>query len=175
MLNQGNLGAHQLELVLKLADDSIWKGVSSDSGWECLTYSSELHCSRPTLRELSESRFTVQVDPGSSTADELMMLLTSRTQDPAPDNNSYNNDGLLTADTKASGAKRVPQVSSDQQIASDSTSALPAIAAAESEAGAGAGATSNDASSGGGSDNGSLLLLAAGLIGWRRYRAQPLQ
>ena len=175
VLNQGNLGAHQLELVLKLADDSIWKGVSSDSGWECLTYSSELHCSRPTLRELSESRFTVQVDPGSSTADELMMLLTSRTQDPAPDNNTYNNGGLLTTDTKASGAKRVPQVSSDQQIASDSPSALPAIAAAESEAGAGAGATSNDASSGGGSDNGSLLLLAAGLIGWRRYRAQPLQ
>ena len=170
VLNQGNLGAHQLELVLKLSDDSVWQGVSSDSGWECLTYSAELHCSRPTMRELSESRFTVQVDPGSGTADDLMMLLASRTQDPTPDNNSYNDDGLLTTETKANGAKSVPQVSSDEQIASDSTSALPAIAAAETGAGA-----SDDAPSAGGSDNGSLFLLAAGIIGWRRYRAHTLQ
>lgn len=170
VLNQGNLGAHQLELVLKLSDDTIWQGVSSDSGWECLTYSAELHCSRPTLRELSESRFSIRADPGSGSADDIRMLLTSRTLDPTPGNNSYNDDGLLTTTTIANGAKSVPQVASDEQFASDSAASLPLIAAAESGA-----AASNDTTAGGGSDNGSLLFLAAGIIGWRRYRAHITQ
>ncbi len=171
VLNQGNLGAHQLELVMKLSDDALWLGVSSDSGWECMTFKAELHCSRPTLRELSESRFTVQVDPGSSTADDLAMLLTARTQDPTPDNNHYNDDdGSLSIEPMANGAKSVPQVVSGEQVTSNSTAALPTIAAAESGA-----AASNDDSMGGGSDNGSLFFLAAGMIGWRRYRAHITQ
>lgn len=176
VLNQGTLGAHELELVMKFSDDALWKSVSSGSGWECLSYDTELRCTRPTLSEFSESRFTVQVDAGEASADDVMMLLTARTFDPDLDNNHYNDDGTLGKEAADDdGAQDVPTDtstdSSDDQDTDNSVSSPPPVASAQPSSGA---AVSNDASSGG-SDNGTLLLLALGLLGWRRYRTPVAQ
>lgn len=98
VLNQGSLGAHDVQLVLRLADDTRWQGVSEDSGWECLVYSPELRCTLPTLTEGTESRFEVFAEPGSASADDLRLLLTSRTADTDTTNNRVNDDGSLTAE-----------------------------------------------------------------------------
>ncbi|ASJ75154.1 M12 family metallopeptidase [Granulosicoccus antarcticus] len=173
VLNQGKLGAHELQLVVKVTDDAIWQSVSSDSGWECLDYDTELRCTRPTLSEFSESRFTVQVDAGDATVDDVMMLLTARTYDPALDNNHYNDDGTLSKEPADDSAQNVvtdsSETTSGDQDTESTTSPPPVIASAQTS-----NVVSNDASSGG-SDNGSLLLLALGLLGWRRYRAHIAQ
>ncbi len=92
--NQGELGAHQLQLVMQLADDSQWMGVSSNSGWNCLTYDHELKCMRETMREQFESRFTVRANPGSAAEEDLSIRLVSRTQDSNLSNNGVNDDGV---------------------------------------------------------------------------------
>ncbi len=98
VLNQGNLGAHEVQLVMKLADDTVWTSVSEDSGWECMDYSSELRCIRPTMTERTESRFVVMADPGSASAEDAKILLTTRTFDTNTTNNHYNDDGSLTVE-----------------------------------------------------------------------------
>lgn len=172
VLNQGNLGANEVQLIVKLADDTIWQGVSGDANWECLNYSSELRCTRPTMSEKTESRFTILADPGSATADDVKILLTSRTMDPAPDNNHYNDDGSLSAEPVNNDARSVSNTSrqeSDDEQTSEPVIAIPAVAAAQSSA-----VASNDASAGG-SDNGSLFLMLLSVLGWRAYRTTSRQ
>lgn len=95
VINQGALGAHNLELIVKLASDSTWLGVSSNSGWQCATYTDQLHCYRDTLQEGLQSRFLLLVDPGSGDESELAMLLQSRTQDFDTTNNQVNEDATF--------------------------------------------------------------------------------
>lgn len=174
VLNQGNLGANEVQLVVKLAEDTIWKGVAGDRSWECLNYSSELRCTRPTMNEKTESRFTILADPGSASADDVKILLTARTLDPDTSNNHYNDDGVLTAEPADNDARSVTNTSR-QEIADESDEAeatpVPEVAAAQSLAAV----ASNDASSGGGSANGGLVLLLLSLVGLRRCRATSRQ
>ena len=95
--NLGTLGANQVELFLRLGDDSTWKGVSRDSGWNCLTFEVELKCTRDTFREQTESRFVVLADLGSATEEDLSVQLVARTQDPDFSNNGYNANGIQWA------------------------------------------------------------------------------
>jgi MYXO-CTERM domain-containing protein len=167
VLNQGNLGAHQLELIVKLTDDANWQGISRDSGWQCLTYASELRCSRPTLTEQSESRFSLLVNPGSGSADDIRMLLRSRTLDLNPANNAINDDGLLGRISTAGGPGDTAADAPDQtnpEADSEPVQLIPAVGAAQAGT-----ATVNDASAAG-SHNGSLGLMLLGLLGWRRLR-----
>lgn len=92
--NYGNLGAHDLQLLVRLGEDSRWKGYSSNSGWLCLTYEEELKCTRDTMREQTESRLIVLADAGSATQDDLSVQLTSHTQDSDPSNNAINADDI---------------------------------------------------------------------------------
>jgi len=91
--NMGTLGAHYLQLIMKIDENSQWKGVSRDSGWDCLTFDTELKCTRDTLREQTESRFTVLTDSTTMTSLDLSIALLSRTQDSDLSNNSLNDDG----------------------------------------------------------------------------------
>lgn len=157
VLNQGNLGAHEVQLVIKLADDTVWKGFSGDPAWECLNYSSELRCTRPTLKERTESRFDVLADPGSASADEARILLTTRTMDIDPSNNHYNDDGSLTVEPTNKNARSIAtNVGSQEDI--------PDVAAAQS-----------DVASSGGAIHGGLFVMLLSLIGFRLQRTTNRQ
>lgn len=149
VLNQGNLGANEVQVIISLAEDTQWQGIVDDDGsWECVDYNHELRCTRPTLTEKLESRFTVLADAGSGTADDVKMLLTARTLDPDTSNNRYNDDeGVLSNELPANEPKRVT---------------VPTVAAASENV------ILNDASAAGSLNGGLLLLLS--LFGWRRYR-----
>ncbi|MGQ7843724.1 M12 family metallopeptidase [Granulosicoccus sp. 3-233] len=173
VLNQGNLGASEVQLVVKLADDTEWLGVSGDGSWDCKNYSSELRCTRPTLTEKTESRFTILADAGSGNADDVSILLTSRTLDTNEDNNRYNDDGALSEEPVDNDARSIANTTDEQESVDEPTGetviSIPAVAAAQSQSFA-----SNDASAGG-SDNGSLFLMMLSLIGWRACRTTRRQ
>ncbi|MFK7860166.1 MAG: M12 family metallopeptidase [Granulosicoccus sp.] len=117
--NMGTLGAHQIELVMRLNDDSVWKGVSNDTEWGCLSFGPELSCTKDTMREQTESRFTVLADPGSAISDDLSIRLISRTQDSDPSNNGLNDENtnwITIGDnlaTPASARSVIPLASND--------------------------------------------------------------
>jgi hypothetical protein len=163
VFNQGMLGAQQLNMKIGLAVDSDWKGVSGDIGWQCQSYNAELHCTRPTLSEQSESRFTLLVDPASGSAEDLSILLTSRTHDLNTGNNVFNdtyepwqaaddNSNVLTLDTVTPNQASTPQQNT------------PVVAAAQG----GGNSSADDASAG--ADNGILIGLVLLAWGWRRRR-----
>jgi hypothetical protein len=168
VLNQSNLGAHGLELVVRIADDSRWQGVSRDSGWECLSQAGELRCSRDTLAENSESRFTVFAEPGSGTEDDVMMLLSSRTLDLNPEDNRYNDDGSPPVDSDAEDGLTPVSDTPVRSVSESPADPLPDIAAATP-------AASGDVLTTAGSVNGGFILTVFGLIGWRRLRTTARQ
>jgi len=92
--NQGIRGAHQLELLLRLDENTRWTHVSENSGWDCTTMDYQLMCKRDTMREQTESRFTVIADTTSTTTNDLSVRLSSRTQDSDLENNTLNDDGI---------------------------------------------------------------------------------
>lgn len=163
--NQGMQGAQQLQMKIELADDSQWKEVSHDSGWQCLSYGAELRCTRPTLPEQSESRFSVLVDPASGNAEDISILLTSRTHDLNTGNNVYN-------DTYEASPKAIPSsiINSSADPVRNITPAqapttaqvTPAIAAARE------GGSADVATASAGAENGGLIGLALLALGWRR-------
>ena len=161
--NQGMLGAQQLKIKIELAEDSDWKGVSSDSGWQCLSYDAELHCARPTLSEQRESRFTVLVDPASGSAEDIRILLTSRTHDLNTNNNVFNDtyEPWQAADDN-SNVHTLDTVTLNQTPSSEQN--IPVVAAAQ-----GGGNSSAD-DTGVGAGNGTLIGLALLAWGWRRRR-----
>lgn len=164
--NYGTLGAHNIELVLRMGDDSEWKGVSLDSGWECLAYGAELKCTRDTFREQTESRFTVLVDPKSANADDLSAYLFSRTQDSDSDNNGYNDAGVVWESAGGDFSDQSAEDSSSQQVDS-----LPPQGAAQPRSSEDKEDTSvKDDSSGGGSMQLPMLALLIAMTGIRRRR-----
>ncbi len=163
--NIGALGAQQLELIARVADDSVWTGMSRDSGWQCSTYGPELRCQRPTLPEQSESRFRLQVDPKSGDRDDIRLLLASRTLDLDLSNNAINDDGTLIP-TQA----QTDQSNNDLNVSTGDTGEVtpslmePTVAAAQS------GNENNTVASAAGSDNGSLFVMALATLGLVRLR-----
>ncbi len=172
VLNQGNLGASEVQLVVQLADDTTWKGVSGDGSWDCMNYSAELRCTRPTLSEKTESRFSILADPGSGRADDVKILLTSRTLDSDESNNHYNDDGELSVEPVGNNARSISNNSSQESADpadNETSNEAPLVAAAQSSA-----VVNNDVS-GGGSDNGSLFMILVSLFGWRLWRTTRRQ
>ncbi len=167
--NIGSLGAHQIQLLLQLGDDSEWKGVSRDSGWDCLNYGSELKCTRDTLREQSESRFTVLADRNSASIDDLRIRLLSRTQDSNPENNAFNDAenawesidiDLTSAEDEGSSSESIDSINESETLSSPP----PLSAANESQArddDAVAQAAAGQLGSG-------ILVLLASILGLRR-------
>lgn len=157
--NQGQQGAQQLQLRIAIADDSEWKGVSRDSGWQCLSYETELRCTRPTMSEQTESRFSLLVDPASGSADDLSILLTSTTHDLNTQNNVFNDVYESLQETDA--AETTQNVTPTNQ-----TLNTPVVAAAQS--GASAGEQRTVASAGAVNSIGLIALAMLGLLRRRR-------
>lgn len=160
--NQGAQGARQLQLNLYLAEDSVWQGVSPDSGWQCLSFEAQLTCTLASLAQQTESRFTLQVDPSSGTADDVSILLSSRTRDLDTDNNEYNNIyATLMAANDAGGTTFIEldpsiQTATPESIARALGAAQPAsFSSSADKAKAGA-------------DGGSLFGLAFLVWAWRK-------
>ena len=170
--NYGTLGAHQLELLLRFNDNSEWLGVSSDSGWDCLTYDSELKCTRDTFIEQSESRFTAYSNTFSDTTNDLSVLLVAQTQDPNPSNNSLNNDGvewqaLGEQSGEASVAEQVDEAPSEDTQSLSASDAPALLAAKESSASNDSNPEISTASAG---SAGLSMLAIMSIIGLRRRR-----
>ena len=172
--NQGELGAHQLQLMMQLGDDSQWTGVSSDSGWDCVTYEQELNCLRDTMREQYESRFTVLADLGSASADDLSISLISRTQDSNPDNNTLNADGVEWQSIDMdSDANSLEDRSIDETpiivAETDESDNSPALLAANEASGNSVNDVDTTQASAG-SVHLSLLVLLLSVLGYRRHQ-----
>ncbi|MFK7995445.1 MAG: M12 family metallopeptidase [Granulosicoccus sp.] len=134
--NMGNLGAHQLQLVVQLKNDSVWKGVSNNSDWNCLALGAELSCTRDTMREQSESRFTILADPGTATSEDLSIRLISRTQDSDLSNNALNdtdtNWQTIGVDLAAASSDEPDRTGAVNLLSENADSAsTPAISAAK--------------------------------------------
>jgi len=171
ILNQGSLGAQQLQLNINIADDAEWQGISADSGWDCTTVRSELQCVRATLSEQTESRFTLLVSTQTGDSESLSMVLASRTLDVNPGNNLLNEDAgppdeddMDSSSFSNEPAARISPTDNSGETISP-VAVIPAVGAANS----GEDTVSNDAS-GGGSDNGALLSLALAALVWRRRK-----
>ena len=92
--NYGELGANQIELLLRLDKVLEWKDISQDSGWSCVSNDAFLRCNRETFTEQTQSLFNVQVSSLTEISDsDLQVRLSSRTQDSDLTNNSINDDG----------------------------------------------------------------------------------
>ena len=170
--NYGTLGAHQLELVLRFDDNSQWLGVSPDSGWDCVTYDAELKCTRDTLREQNESRFTVISNTTSTTTNDLSVLLVARTQDPDPSNNSLNDDGiewqsLSNQPGEASTVEQVDETPAEDTQSLSASNAPALLAAKETSASNDADPQTSTASAG---SAGLSMLALLSIIGLRRQR-----
>lgn len=147
--NQGLRGAHQIELLAYVGDDSEWLGVSPDSGWECQTIDAELRCSRATLPENTESRFTLLVNPMSASINDLAYVLSSRTMDSEQSNNSENNSNRVWQSQEI-------ESSTDNSQNLDTNGNLPPPLAAAST-------TDDDDASAGSTGSAFVLILLAGL------------
>lgn len=168
--NIGSLGAHQIQLLVHLGDDSEWIGVSPNTGWDCLTFGDELKCTRDTMREQSESRFTVLADANSASIDDLSIRLTSRTQDSNLDNNGLNDQGVdwESADIDLTSAEDQRSDTTVEQINESPSLASPPSLSAANESPASENNTVAQASAG--QLNGSILILLASVFGLRRRR-----
>ncbi len=118
--NLGRLGAHDLLLRLALVDDSAWTGISSDSGWDCLAYGAELRCTRERLAQDNTTSFTLLVDPGTGTSDDLSMRLDMATRDTDSSNNQFNDQSKFPAiddssSTNSSGSTNEPPESGQSE------------------------------------------------------------
>jgi len=156
--NVGSLGAHAIELLLRIGDDTQWLGVSAESGWNCVTFDSELNCTRETLRENSESRFVLLVDPKTADIDDLAYQLSSRTLDTDPSNNNHNN-AVWISEGNQTGGNETSQVAPEDI---DSSTSQPSLGAA----------AETDSASGGAAGTGllSMLLASMGIAGIRRRK-----
>jgi astacin len=160
--NLGDLGAHELQLVARMGDDSIWKGLSEDSGWNCLTYGPELQCLRSTMQGQSESRFIVLIDPGTADIDDLALSLSSRTMDTDPSNNGYNDQDVVwqSIALAENDDSEINEGDRSANLETDSSIDQPGIGAAQSSANAAS------VSSGGASNPVFYLLVIIALV-WR--------
>jgi len=164
--NLGELGAHQLELVLNLANDSEWVSISPESGWDCLSYESELRCTRDTLAAAESSQFSIAAELGSVGANELQVRVQMNTKDSNTSNNAYNDAVVVAAN---GGTLEQKSASSDAGV---SPSEEPMI---QSATGTTTGGGSGDESSGGGGFAGHLMLsMILGTLALRRRRPQPI-
>lgn len=170
--NQGSLGAQQLELTVNIAEDAQWQGISSNSGWQCATEGSLLSCTRPTLREQTESRFTLLVSTESGGGDTLAMSLKSRTLDINPGNNVLNDDGTPSDEDNSTSENTNSEAAATPASIPAPTDSSPEepIAQVPQVGAANSGETVSEDESGGGSDNGALFTLALATLVWRRRR-----
>lgn len=88
--NIGALGANTLKLTASMPANSDWLSVSAESGWDCRQFENELRCTRPTLAERRDSSFSILVDPGTDSINELTVRIESRTLDTELNNNVLN-------------------------------------------------------------------------------------
>ena len=93
--NLGTIGANNLQLITTLGDNADWISISTNSGWECQEFDSELRCTRDTLAEQTQTKFTVLVEPNGADLAELSARLISNTRDLDKSNNTVNFDGSL--------------------------------------------------------------------------------
>lgn len=171
--NLGELGAHKLQLLARMGDDSTWQGISSDSGWDCLTHGAELNCVRDTFSGLNESRFTVLIDPGSASVDDLALSLSARTMDTNSDNNGYNDQAVVWQSIESDSGEISDENDLDrtgsENLATDSSIDQPGIGEAQ------ASNTNTETSESAGALYHGLLAALLTILAWRRRERNKIR
>lgn len=162
--NQGQLGANELQLVASAESGSQWQGISQDSGWSCTSVAAELTCTRDTLSEQSESRFTLLLNPENG-SNNLSVSLSSRTSDTDLSNNSFN-DTVSEPTAEEPEDQPTPTPEPEPDTTPTQTPETPSAPVEETPQ---LGAATGGAASAG-SDNGSIALMAGLAILWQRRR-----
>lgn len=144
--NEGQMGANTLQLIATLGDAADWLSVSSNSGWECQAFGIELRCTRETLPEQSDSRFTVLVDPQGANFDDFSARLLSNTYDTDLTDNRVNYDGPLEQDPQSTD-NTTEQLDENESTADASATDTPEL-----------GEVSGDTTGGGASGGGGAVL-----------------
>ncbi len=157
--NLGTMGANNLQIITTLGDAADWISISTNSGWECQAFGIELRCTRDTLAEQTQNKFTVLVNPNGAEPSELSARLVSNTRDTDNSNNTVNYDGELAAP--------VPQPEPTEELNENSTTGESSESKAP-EVGEGKGDPASPA--GGSSGGGAALWIAAFVWLARRQR-----
>lgn len=150
--NQGQLGANQLELIATADSGSQWQGISENSGWTCTSVAEQLTCTRDTLSEQSESRFTLLLNSAGD-ANELSLSLSSRTSDTDTSNNTFNDTvseptSNEPEDPPSPEPTPTPTPTSAPEPTAEPVTVTPQLGAA------------NSGAASAGSDNGAIAILA---------------
>jgi hypothetical protein len=173
--NLGELGAHNLQLLARLGDDSNWQGISQESGWDCLTFGAELNCSRNTFGGQSESRFTLLIDPGAANTDDLALTLTARTMDTDLSNNGFNDQSVEWQSIESGDGANSGDTGDQtdrENLATNSAIDQPGVGAAEPENQASNQSTASTITAGAGGPI--MLSFLMTIAGWRMCRRSKL-
>ncbi len=162
--NQGQLGANQLELVATADAGSQWQGISQESDWNCTSIAAELTCTRDTLSEQSESRFTLLLNPATED-NNLSLTLSSRTGDTDLSNNTFND--IVTEPTPQEPADQPTTTPTPEPTPTTTPTTEPTPAPVEETPALGA-ASGGAASAG--SENGAIAIIAGMALLWQRRR-----
>ncbi len=154
--NLGTMGANDLQLITTFGEDAEWISVSTNSGWECQAFGSELRCNRDTLTEQTQNTFTLLVDPNGAEVGELSARLISNTRESDSSNNTVNYEGPLEIEAPASTPTE--ELDENSSAGESSENQVPELGAA------------TDGTAGGSSGGGATLWI--GLLAWltRRQR-----
>ena len=98
--NIGNLGAFAVAITADWGDDADWLSFSAGAGWDCEKMASIVSCTRPSLRELSDSSFSILAAPNELDVSSLKIRVESRTLDTDLTNNVFN-DTITSQNTNS--------------------------------------------------------------------------
>ena len=162
--NLGTMGANNLQLITTMGDSADWLSISTNSDWECQEFDTELRCTRDTLTEQTQSRFTVLVEPNGAAATDLSARLISNTHDTDISNNTVNFTGTPTqviAQPVQPQSEPIEQLNENSTTGESSESPAPELGEGK------------DGSAGGSSGGGAVLWIAlfAGLTRRSRNKA----
>ena len=170
--NAGALGANTLQLIANWGDDADWLSISTNSGWDCKQYGTELRCTRASMKGNSDSSFSILADPGSADLSDLKVRVVSRTLDTDPNNNVHNDvivEDIAQGNTSGSDSVATQNPQQTENSAQNVDEQLPT---ANPDTGVTSTPPEVGAASGGSSGGGAAfyLFMLAALAGLKRRR-----
>jgi len=100
--NLGDMGAKELNLVFDAGANADWTSMSSGSGWNCRTRSTELVCTLDALAASDTIAFTVIAEANGADENTATAIVTTSTQETEYANNAFNTSVQAPADPAAS-------------------------------------------------------------------------
>jgi len=161
--NLGEMGSHQLTLILDADNDAQWTSISAGADWQCRSRTNQLLCTLSTLDAGASTTFSVIGAANDSSNTTVSAVLTTNTFDTDYSNNGFNQ--LLSADSNAS-PESVAEPDTGNDTATETpedNSTVPKVEAAGPKA-----TPMNNSAGGGALSPLALLILLTGFVLFRR-------